>query len=1142
MIDCPVAARTDRLCRGWGDQPRRLLVGLTCWCVLSGLSTSVVADEVTTDAVDRSAVATDEAALAHFETSIRPVLSETCLPCHGAHKQSGGLRLDSRASLLTGGESGPALVPGQAAESLLLQAIRHEGGLEMPPNKPLSPAQITAFATWIAQGAPWPESNVPLRSAIDLATERHWAFQPVQDPAIPRNTGTAWGRNAIDAFVAEQHAVAGLVPSPEADRPTLIRRLSYTLTGLPPSVEEVERFVADADPLAYERLVDRLLDSPHYGEHWARHWLDVARYSDTKGYVYAREERFWVHAWTYRDWVVRAFNEDMAYDRFLRLQIAGDQIPDRRPDDLAAMGFLTLGRRFLGVERDIIDDRIDVVCRGTLGLTVGCARCHDHKYDPIPTTDYYALYGVFDSCQESLVPLDSVAGEDAFAAELRKRQEALESGRQAARQEWSNFVRARVSDYLTAQTELSKYPPKGFDQVFEKSDVLPAFVRQWENFLRLAKRRNDPVFVHWHAYMELPPEEFGERAASITHELADAAAANPLVAAEFATPPGSFGDVIARYAALFADIEARWTARVAAAASDGEAVTGFADASEEQLRRVLYGPGAPCEVPDEPIVHIEDFMDSAQCTNLWKLQGEVDRWIIQASPGVPFAVSLVDREEPSQPRVFVRGNPATPGDEVPRRFLTLLSAEGTESFASGSGRRELAEAIVDPHNPLTARVLVNRMWAHHFGAGLVTTPSDFGTRADPPSHPALLDWLARRFMEGGWNVKALHRLILTSSTYRQHSTGPVDVQARSRALQRDPENRLLWRMNAKRLSFEEFRDSWLAVGGDLDAAVGGKPADLFQQPFPTRRTLYGLVDRQFFPSGLRVFDFANPDLHIPQRSETTVPQQALFVLNHPFAIERAKALAARVDAASSAEEIVATLYRRALQRDPTTVELSRAAQFLQPVDAVDGPPPAATVADWGYGFGTYDEASQQVTGWTPLPYFSGSAWQGGSSWPDATLGWVQLTADGGHPGNDRAHAAVRRWTAPRPITVQIQSTLMHEVAAGDGIRAFLISSRSGLLATATVHQQTVELNVDRLDVEAGETIDFVVDIGDVLNSDQYLWRATVRQQPSADATPQPSAVTWDSQTDFAGPPTAQLTAVEQLAQVLLSANEFLFID
>ncbi|MDX1969917.1 MAG: PSD1 and planctomycete cytochrome C domain-containing protein [Planctomycetaceae bacterium] len=1079
-----------------------------------------------------------------FETEIRPLLIARCVKCHGGGRQEGGLRLDTRAGLLAGGESGQVIEPKEPLKSRLLEAVGYAGDLQMPPDEKLSDREITALTTWIKLGAPWPETEGRLVSPSEERARRHWAFQPVVEPSIPNVTSQAdWIRTPVDAFILSGLQSAGLSPSPEADRRTLIRRLTQTLTGLPPSMEEVAAFENSTDPLAYEQLVERLLESPHYGEQWGRRWLDIARYSDTKGYVYAREERFWVHAWAYRDWVVRAFHQNLPYDRFLMLQLAADQVTDRQPGDLAAMGFLTLGRRFLGVPHDIIDDRIDVVTRGTMALTVGCARCHDHKYDPIPTADYYSLYGVFSSSSERLAPLNDPSKEDeAFQKELQTRQEKLAAKLLESRNEAATRVRGRIGDYLVAQTELHKYPPQGFDQVFEKTDIIPSFVRQWERFLIEAERRQHPVFVPWLMYAQLPGDQFPIRAAETNLSLQEMGEerVNPIVLKAFTTPPASFREVVDRYAAILVDIETRWQAAVkdAAAVTGTAAPQGLPDPAAEQLRRILYGPGAPCEVPDEPVVHVESFFDLATCTELWKLQGEVDRWILNSGQNIPYALTLVDQTEPLDAHILKRGNSLNKGDLVPRQFLSLIAGEQRRPFQQGSGRLELAQAITSPLNPLTARVLVNRVWAAHFGRGLVPTTSDFGLRADEPSHPQLLDWLAARFVAEGWNLKELQRWMLLSATFRQSSAGPPERRELARALQLDPENRRLWRMNPKRRTFEEFRDAALAAGGEIDLSLGGKPANLFAAPFPKRRTIYGLVDRQYLPGTFRVFDFANPDLHIPQRSETTVPQQALFFLNHPMMLERVKAIAAVAKPDIAPAEVVRTMFRQTLQRGPTDAELAEALELVTQIEPVTIPQAPPTAAEWKYGYGQFDDVAKQVAGFTPLPHFTGQAWQGGPAWPDAKLGWVQLTADGGHPGNDRQHASVRRWTAPRPMTLAISTKLVHEPAPGDGIRAFIVSSTRGLLASTSIHQKAQELNVDPRAVAAGETIDFVVDIGDVLNSDQYLWSVSLSDMGSSG---QP--VTWDSRADFTpGIPVPRLNGWEQMAQVLLCTNEFLFID
>ncbi|WP_395743723.1 DUF1549 and DUF1553 domain-containing protein [Prosthecobacter sp.] len=865
--------------------------------------------------------------------------------------------------------------------------------------------------------------GVLLISASAFAAE-HWAFQPLKPV---KGAG-------VDEFIQAKLKEEGLKSAPRADARTLIRRASFDLTGLAPTAEETEAFIRDTSPDAYPRLIERLLSSPHYGEQWARHWLDVARYSDTKGYVYAREEKNWVHATPYRDWVVRALNADLPYDRFLLLQLAADQVVPAKSPDLAAMGFLTLGRRFLGVSHDIIDDRIDVVMRGTQALTVACARCHDHKFDPIPTRDYYSLYGVFQSSAEALVPC--AASADEKLAELVKKNRDLMTKR---REEQMARTRARAADYQKALTELDKYPEQGFDQIIDEKDINPFIVHRWK------------AWVEAHPGLEL---------------------------------------------------------------------------TEEALKK----EDSPAYVPDEHIANNEMYFPTGIITELWKAQGEVDRHLLKTTAAPAHATVLVDRALPSTPRVLLRGNPLTKGDAVPRQYLSLFG--GQRPFTKGSGRLELAQAITDPRNPLTARVMVNRLWQHHFGRGLVSTPSDFGKQGGTPSHPELLDWLAQRFMDSGWSLKAMHRLLMLSQTYQQ-SSQTSDA--------RDPDNRLLSRMSPHRLSFEEARDAWLTAAGQMNLKVGGRPEALFGAS-NKRRTLYTLVDRENVPAVMRTFDFANPDLSIPQRSETSVPQQALFGMNHPFVVQQARALVRDAAAGPSGAARIHWIYGRLFQRRATQDEVEAGLRFV-------GEEPATLAVEtdhsksWQYGYGEWDESAGRVKDFKALPHFTGSAWQGADAWPNPELGWAQLTAAGGHPGNDRKHAVVRRWSAPASGTYDIQSVLVHEPEAGDGIRGFMSHSRLGKLRDTRLRASKADLSLSAIEFQSGDTLDFIVDIADGLNSDQFLWSPKI--VPSTQATgsggdtPQE---TWDAGKDFYAQPRLQLNAWEQLVQVLMLSNEFMFVD
>jgi hypothetical protein len=873
--------------------------------------------------------------LEFFEKKIRPVLIERCYECHSvrSRKLKANLFLDSRDGILKGGDSGPAIVPGDPEASRLIRGIRYKDEtFQMPPKDRLTPQQVADFEEWIRMGAPDPRKGGVSTPAASPQARGHWAFRPPDDPPVPAVKQKGRVRSAIDAFVLAKLEERGLRPAPEADRRTLLRRVTFDLTGLPPTPEEVDAFLADDSPGAYEKTVDRLLASPRYGERWARHWLDVARYSDTKGYVF-QEERRYPFAYTYRDWVVRAFNEDLPYDQFVVQQIAADRLPlgdDKRP--LAAMGFLTVGRRFLNNVHDIIDDRLDVLCRGFMALTVSCARCHDHKFDPIPTRDYYSLYGVFASSTEpkDLPLLTAGTKSEASAAyekELEKARAEAAKYREARYEEkLKGFRSARsVADYLVASYEAPETADERTLAAFARDRDLSGYVIQrWKDYLAKAKP-DDPVFGLWRSYASIRGKDFAGPAAKVARDKA-----NPLVAEAFAVPPGTLREAADRYGALLAKF-------------DGPAA--LPDPRQEALRLALRDPKSP---PTVPLAELDKTFNRKERDEYRAKEKKVEQ--IKAShAGAPeHAMVLVDRPEPVTPRVFIRGNPNNIGTEVPRRFLSVLAGENAAGFKDGSGRLELARSIASPDNPLTARVMVNRVWMLHFGHGLVRTPSDFGVRSDPPSHPELLDWLARRFVAERWSVKKLHRLILTSSTYRQASEGDPAAMAV------DPENRLLWKMNRRRLEFEALRDSLLAVSGRLDPAIGGRAepmssnpttrqkmnaetivneggGDPTQEVYSRRRSIYLFVDRQNLPGTMRSFDFAIPDTHSPQRFSTTVPQQALFLMNSAFVLDLAGHLAARpeVSSESDPEKRIQLLYRLLFGRTATRGEVAMGRRFVE---------------------------------------------------------------------------------------------------------------------------------------------------------------------------------------------------------------------
>lgn len=712
-----------------------------------------------------------------FETSIRPLLVEHCYDCHStdAPELEASLYVDSREGMIKGGESGPAVVPGDPSESLLIASVKYEAS-EMPPDRKLSDRQIESLSKWVQMGAPWPQvtssPGVPRARETDwdaydwpVAKAKHWAWQNVRQPELP---GSDDSIAPIDRFVDRKRDLDGLKASPLASPSVLARRIYLDLIGIPPTPEQVRSFddaVAKDRHAAVVALVDELLESPLYGQRWGRHWLDVARYSDGHGGFL--DNRALDDAWRYRDWVVDAINRDMPIDEFIRLQIAGDRTG--LLEDAVATGFFALGPTYRSdggdpdsvaqAKGETLDDRIDTLTRGLLGITGSCARCHDHKFDPIPQQDYYSLAGVFNNTTVHDQPLAS------------------------------DDVVTRFNEHKKDVAELEK-------KINQHTKML-----KQEN--REATEAEAKEFAAWQAGLEKKRED---------------------------APPGF------------------------------------------------------------------------DTTHALKETGNADM------------------------KVALRGNLRKTGDVAPRRFLRILAGKEPTRFASGSGREELADAIVDPRNPLTARVFVNRVWMHHFGAGLVRTPSNFGTLGEKPTHPELLDWLAHQFVAGGWSLKSLHRSIMTSATYQLGS----DFSAV--AFARDGDNRSLWRMTPRRMDVEVWRDSLLAITGELDTVLSGPPfADIAKNQ---RRTLYAKVSRNgdVFPSDafLRRFDFPLMRATVAQRPSSIVPQQFLFLLNSPFMVDRAKAFATRLREVSETNDgRIEYAYQWLYLRSPDDSERRIGLDFLE---------------------------------------------------------------------------------------------------------------------------------------------------------------------------------------------------------------------
>lgn len=772
-----------------------------------------------------------------FKEQVAPILAENCLMCHGAGLQRGGLDLRTEESILRGGSRGASVIPGKPRESLLYRLIAHQEEPAMPLGlEKLSDDKIAVIARWIEGLTPKTivapaEPAAAVRPAGSPITEKDrafWSFRTPARPALPKVKKQSWVRNEIDAFVLHRLEEAGLAPAPAADPRALLRRVYFDLIGLPPAPAEMAEFLRDPSDAAYERVVERLLASPHYGERWGRHWLDLARYADSGGYEFDYDRP---HAWRYRDWVIKAFNDDMPYDRFIREQLAGDLI---RPDDPAALiatGFCRNGPTVDNANNEEtrteeLDDLVATTSSVFLGLTVGCARCHDHKYDPIPQKDYYRMQAIFVSSQKTDRLLVPQAEEAAYKARIKEIEAEIKPFRDRIRE-----IEAPVRAELLA--EKVEFHVK----LTESAGALGGLTRE-EYREQTARRFAKDV--------NLQPEEIEERL-------------SPEALAE---------------------------------------------------RR--------------------------------KLQSQIDEINRKRPKPLPAAMGVTDRKQPERAFVHVRGDFRQKGEEVFPGLPVVLAGEGT--LASEKRRLQLAEWIARPDHPLTSRVVVNRIWQYHFGKGLVRTPSDFGSTGDRPSHPELLDFLATEFVRRGWSWKAMHRLILTSNTYRQASRYDESAAAK------DPENRLLWRMNPRRLEAEVIRDTVLAASGRLNTEMGGPgihppidpavvntgsrprwPLDAKEGPEVWRRSVYIHVKRSVIMPLLEVFDCPVTTVSAPVRATSTVSPQALALLNNPFVLEQAGYFAERVkrEAGDAVRAQIERAFEIAFGRKPSAKERVWAEEFLR---------------------------------------------------------------------------------------------------------------------------------------------------------------------------------------------------------------------
>ncbi|MBL0158075.1 MAG: PSD1 domain-containing protein [Bryobacterales bacterium] len=807
-----------------------------------------------------------------FETKVRPILAKNCFACHTASKM-GGLALTSRESVLAGGKSGPAVVSGKPDESRLILAVRQGDAVikAMPMTGKLKPDEIAALEEWVRDGAVWPASAKVQAATGQITPEQRafWSFQPVRKGTPPAVANSEWSRQPVDQFIYAKLRERGLQPAPRAARATWLRRVTFDLTGLPPTPEETDAYLNDKSSQAEAKVVDRLLASPRYGERWARHWLDVARYSDDR--LESQKELPHPNAFRYRDWVIAAFNNDMPYSEFVLGQIAADLLPEPQRTKLLP------GLTFYGLSPEQQDERVDATTRGFLGLTVACAQCHDHKFDPIPQTDFYALQGVFNSTVVDEVPLAPEAEVAAWKAH-KKRLDDKEAELRSFQDEQAMIVAAMLAaqtkDYVAAVAGTRN--PDGLD---------PETLKRWREYLDLAKQ-------HDHPYLDNPRD--GEKLQTTVLALL----------------------------AEKKEIDQKNLIRLGGSDARGD-LSGTELLSLDRAKYRFYNElfGARKSVLHFAGKDLDRWLGALHLRHLAALRAGAEELKKTLPPQYPFLHAVKDSDKPKNANLLIRGSRDNPGAEVPRRFVSILSPAAPKPYTQGSGRLELARAIASIENPLTPRVMVNRIWQHHFGQGIVRTPSNFGQLGERPTHPELLDYLAARFVESGWSVKAIHREIVLSRAY-------ASAWARSAANEeKDAANLYLWRANRQRLDVETMRDALLAAGGNLEQAGGGPPLRLTDDK-NFRRTVYGYRSRRKLDGTLALFDHPNPNTTNEQRNVTNVPLQRLYFLNNPFVMRQGAALAARLNGPTD-EARIRQAYRLLFARQPDAAELRAGLAFLK---------------------------------------------------------------------------------------------------------------------------------------------------------------------------------------------------------------------
>jgi len=913
-------------------------------------------------AAEPEPVATPEQ-VEYFEKKVRPLLVQHCSECHGAKKQKGGLRVDSRAALLQGGDTGPAVVPGKVDEGYLVDAIHYGDTYKMPPRGKLPPEAIATLTEWVRSGAPWPaEAAKPAKvgGAKDFDFEgrrQHWSLQPVAEVAQPKVKNESWVVAPVDRFILQRLESAGLQPNPPADKTTLLRRAAFDLTGLPPTIEQIEVFLADDTANAWSKAVDRLLDSPHYGERWARHWLDLVRYAETCGHEFDFELP---EAFEYRDYVIRALNDDLPFDQFVTEHIAGDLLatPRRHPVDRYNESIIATGFYFLGEgkhspvdiradECERMDNQIDVIGKAFCAMTVSCARCHDHKFDAIRAKDYYALAGFLQSSRFQRAYADDPSERSKLVAQLNELRGELSAMVAAKSQASGRAVVSSVGDKHDSSKQLiADFGGNNFGEWFVTGEAFGSGPTTSPTMSISAK--NNVVFVATtpagvaHSGLiskklrgTLRSPTFKITEPTISYRMAGEAGAkvnliidgfqlirNPIYGGLTQSPKGS-GDFT-----WYRQNVSKWVGHYAYLEIIDD------DDGWIAVDTITYGD-PPAKAPGDSVMTSQT-IESTPPLRDWLARVQA----VEGKLRYERRVMAMADGSPEDEYVLIRGNHKTLGEQVPRRFFEAVA--DPKSFTNretGSGRLELARQMVDPRNPLTARVIVNRLWKHHFGVGIVPTVDDFGHMGQPPTHPEMLDFLAAELVRKRWSLKAMHRAMMVSNVYRMSSA----MQPQAATI--DPQNKLLHRANVRRLEAEAIRDSLLAVSGSLNDKHFGRSVLPHLTPFMDgrgrpgssgpldgegRRSIYVSVRRNFLTPLFLAFDYPVPFTTIGRRTVSNVPAQALAMMNNPLVLEQSKKWSQRVlaDTRHDDRAKIERMYLTSLGRKPTAAELSAAEAFV----------------------------------------------------------------------------------------------------------------------------------------------------------------------------------------------------------------------